>query len=88
MPAKRTRGDNNYDITPKADDNPFILSILNYVPKPSLKEFIKALSPERRSQLYEIVMPQKNGDRVMKAFISEMGIMPQLEEHKPLKTYK
>ena len=67
-------------------DNPFILSILNYVPKPSLKEFIKALSPERRSQLYEIVMPQKNGDRVMKAFISEMGIMPQLEEHTLLKT--
>ena len=74
--------DEMFDVTPKADDHPFIISVLNYQPKQTMKEFLMVLPVERRAQLYSNVMSQKNGDRVLKFFISELGLLQQLEEIK------
>ena len=80
--AKRSKSDMEYDLGAKADDHPFIQGVLNIVPKSNMKEFLAAMTPQRRSHLYDSIMPQKNGERILKAFIHEMGFNQQLEDRK------
>ena len=78
--GKRSRTDMGYDTTPKADDHVFIIGLLNYEPKRTLRDFLVSLTPDRRTQLYQNIMPQKNGDRVLKCFVNELGLVQKLEE--------
>ena len=76
---KRGTDDEIPDTTPKHDDPPLITNILTGN-LPDFEQFIMALPQDRKIRLYEFTLAQKQGDRVLAAFLNEVPAKNQLQE--------
>ena len=81
-PAAKRKKEVFTDFTPKADDAPAIVAVLQFK-LPNFKEFAKTLkkeNPQSFEELYKFSMQQKDMDRVLSFAQETFTLMPQLED--------
>ena len=76
---KRSKQEELPDLTPKPDDPPLITGILNSV-LPDFDTFVNDMPLDKATRLYQFTLAQKQGDRILSAFLNEVPVKIQLQD--------
>ena len=79
MAGKRAKNEELPDMTPKADDPPLISGILTSG-LPDFDNFVMQLPLDKANKLYNYSLTQKQGDRIMAAFLNEVPSKSELQD--------
>ena len=86
--VKRSKQEELPDMNVKPDDPPLISSILTTA-LPDFDTFVNSMPLDKATRLYQFSLSQKQGDRILTAFMNEVPAKAQLEEQiiKLIKNY-